>query len=380
MKLFRMLAVAAIAAASVTTQAQAQDINVGVILPLSGPVAPNGQDLLKGINLAAETLNAKGGVLGRKLNIISTDDESTPAIGVSRANELIAKKVDVVVGGWNSPVSLAYQPVLVRAGVLDITSNSKADEIITANANPYAIKINTASAADGDLTARFVAKNMQAKRIAFVTENDVYGASVQRAIEEGLKRYSPGAYEIVATEKFPFKQLDFRTILENVRLANADVMIVTQASQGTGMPALVQQYAELGIKTPMVTMVGGLLDSALTVAGASANGIISSDTYFPDMKPFSDIAANRDFATRYQAKYGKPPEKMAAQGYVTMQVWAAAVEKAKSLDREKVGPILRDGTFPDTIFGDAKFVNGQMDGRYVVFKMVDGKRQLIDLK
>ena len=77
----------------------------------------------------AMQINAKGGLLGRKLVVVSKDDESTPAVGVSRANEMIAEKADVVIEGWNSPVTLAMQPILARAGVLDgarATTNKQA--------------------------------------------------------------------------------------------------------------------------------------------------------------------------------------------------------------------------------------------------------------
>src|SRR5882757_10342149 len=99
----------------------AQDIKVGTIFPLSGGAGPDGQTVTNAVKLMVQQINDKGGLLGRKLVVISKDDESTPAVGVSRANEMIAEKADVVIEGWNSPVTLAMQPILARAGILDIT-------------------------------------------------------------------------------------------------------------------------------------------------------------------------------------------------------------------------------------------------------------------
>ena len=99
-----------------TSPAMAQDIKVGTIFPLSGGAGPDGQSVTNAVKLAIEQINEKGGLLGRKITLISKDDESTPAVGVSRANEMIAEKVDVVIEGWNSPVTLAMQPILARAG------------------------------------------------------------------------------------------------------------------------------------------------------------------------------------------------------------------------------------------------------------------------
>ena len=79
--------------------AMAQDIKVGTIFPLSGGAGPDGQSVTNAVKLAIEQINEKGGLLGRKITLISKDDESTPAVGVSRANEMIAEKVDVVIEG-----------------------------------------------------------------------------------------------------------------------------------------------------------------------------------------------------------------------------------------------------------------------------------------
>src|SRR6201747_695733 len=125
--------------------ALAQDIKVGTIFPLSGGAGPDGQTVTNAVKLVAQQINDKGGLLGRKLVLISKDDESTPAVGVSRANEMIAEKADVVIEGWNSPVTLAMQPVLARAGVLDITAVSKSDLILSGEGNPLAIRINTSN-------------------------------------------------------------------------------------------------------------------------------------------------------------------------------------------------------------------------------------------
>ena len=83
------------------------------------------------IQVMAATINDAGGVLGRKIQIVSRDEESTPAVGVLRATALVSAGVAVVIEGWNSPVTLAMQPVLSRAGVLDITAISKADAILS---------------------------------------------------------------------------------------------------------------------------------------------------------------------------------------------------------------------------------------------------------
>src|SRR6201996_7572845 len=180
--------------------AMAQDIKVGTIFPLSGGAGPDGQTVTNAVKLMVDQINAKGGLLGRKLVVVSKDDESTPAVGVSRANEMVAEKADVVIEGWNSPVTLAMQPILARGGVLDITAVSKADLILANDANPLAIRLNSSNGFDAAVIAKYVVETLKAKKVAFLTQNDVYGNGFQTAVEAEFKKLNFSG-EVTTTEK-----------------------------------------------------------------------------------------------------------------------------------------------------------------------------------
>ena len=92
----------------------------------------------------------------------------------TRANEMAAEKVAVVIEGWNSPVTLAMQPVLARADILDITAVSKADPILSGQANPFAIRLNSSNGEDGAVIADILINKLGAKRIGFLSQNDAY--------------------------------------------------------------------------------------------------------------------------------------------------------------------------------------------------------------
>jgi branched-chain amino acid transport system substrate-binding protein len=353
--------------------AMAQDIKVGTIFPLSGGAGPDGQTVTNAVKLMVEQINAKGGLLGRKLVVVSKDDESTPAVGVSRANEMIAEKADVVIEGWNSPVTLAMQPILARAGVLDITAVSKSDLILSGETNPQAIRINSSNGFDAEIIAKYVAHTLKAKTVAFLTQNDVYGNGFQTAVEAEFKKLNFDG-KIVTTEKFAFKDTDFRVQLTNLKTANPDAIIVTNSSNSSGLPAMVEQYRQADLKSTFVGAVGIMLTTVFKVAGDANNGIISADIYFWDLPPFSGIKESNDFAAAFKKAYGADPDKSAALGAAAVQVWASAVEATKSLDKKTVAEAIRGKTIKGTVFGDATFLpSGQLQPRYVVFKVVDGK-------
>lgn len=363
-----------LAALALSPVAMAQEpIKVGTIFPLSGGAGPDGQSVTNGVKLALEDINAKGGLLGRKLVLISKDDESTPAVGVSRANEMIAEKVSVVIEGWNSPVTLAMQPILARADILDVTTVSKADLILAGTANPQAIRINSSNGLDAGIIAKYVVQNLKAKRLAFLTQNDAYGNGFQTAVEAEMKKLGFTG-EIAITEKFAFKDTDFRVALTNIKSAKPDAVIVTSASNSSGLPATVEQYRQAGIEAPFVGAVGIMLPTVFKIAGAANEGVVSADIYFPGLPPFNAIPENLTFVEAHKKAYGTEPDKSAALGAAALQVWAKAVAETKSLDKKTVAAAIRGKTIKGTLFGDATFAeNGQLQPRYVVFKVIEGK-------
>ncbi|TXL73734.1 amino acid ABC transporter substrate-binding protein [Vineibacter terrae] len=375
---FAVGAAAGVAGLAMPAIAQNEPIKVGVIVPLSGPAGPNGQVVAGAVKVAAELLNAKGGVLGRKLVVIAKDDESTPAVGVTRANEMVAEKVAVVIEGWNSPVTLAMQPVLARADILDITAVSKADPILSGQGNPMAVRINSSNGQDGAVCAEILLNKLGAKRIGFLTQNDAYGNGAQQVIEAELAKIGK-PWEKVVVEQFPFKQTDFRVSLANVKQAKPDAVVAINAAESSGMPALIQQYRQAGIEGTFVAAVGTILPTVFRIAGEATTGIVSADIYFPDLPPFDKIKENLEFVEAYRKAHNEAPDKGAALGAAALEVWASAAAAAKSLDRKTVAGAIRGGKVPGTILGDLSFAaNGQAQHKHTIFKVVDGKTAKIE--
>jgi branched-chain amino acid transport system substrate-binding protein len=368
-----MAAAAAFALAALSGAAQAQPIKVGTIFPLSGGAGPQGQHLVQSIEAMAALINESGGVMGRKIEIVARDDESTPAVGVSRANELISAGVSVIIEGWNSPVTLAMQPVISRAGVLDITAISKADPILSGEGNPLAVRLNSSNSQDGAVIAAYIANRAKAKRVAFMTQNDAYGNGAQASIEGELKKLGH-AYEKVAEEKFPFTQADFRVAITNVRAANPDVTVFINASEGLGMPAMIRQARQARLGGQVVAAVGTIAPSVIAVAGDAANGVVGADIYFPDVEPFASNPVNQRYIAKVQQMHKLTPDKFMALGAAALQVWAQAANELKTLDREAIAKRIRGGSFKDTVLGEMSFApNGQLATRHYIFTIKDRK-------
>ncbi len=371
LKALALVALGALSGGS--AHAQQAPVKVGMILPLSGGAGPQGQHVTQAIQAMAEIINESGGVMGRKVAILSRDDESTPAIGVSRANELLTEGVSVIIEGWNSPVALAMQPVISRAGVLDITAFASADTILSGEGNPLAIRLNASNSQGGAAVAEVIANKIKAKRVAFLTQNDAYGTGTQAAIEAELKRLGH-VYEKVAEEKFPFNQADFRVALTNVKAANPDVTVAINANEGLGMPALIRQARQIRLPGQFLAGLGTVAPSVISVAGDAANGIMGTDIYFPDVEPFLSNEVNRKFVARVKEKFDYTPDKFMAVGAFALQIWAMAANELNTLDKEPLAKRIRGGSFKNTIFGDAAFEpNGQLKSRIHTFSVQEQK-------
>ncbi len=359
-----------------TALAQQGPVKVGLIYPLSGGSGPAAQTNVKAIQSMAAMINDEGGVLGRKIEFVIRDDEGTPAVGVAKANELVAEGVVVVLEGWNSPVALAMQPIFNRANILDITSHGQADAILAGTGNPLAIKLNSSGADTGEATAAFIKKKGY-KRLAFMVQNDVYGNGAAQALVDGLKKLNI-AYTLVSEQKFPMSKLDFRGELTSIREANPDAVLFWNASSSTGVPTTLQQFKQARINAPIIAGAGVATENTIEQTGPDANGMFSTDFYFSDIPPFDKIPQNVRFNQRVKQMHGIKPDKFMALGALSLQIWAKAANETKSLSKDAIAKRIRGGVIKDTIIGDATFsANGQLQAKFYDYTVTNGKVTII---
>ena len=353
---------------------------VGLIFPLSGPSGPDGERVVEAVRVMAEIINDEGGVLGRNIEFVVKDDESTPAVGVARANELLQEDPQVVIEGWNSPVALAMQQVFAENDVLDITAVAKNDDIMSGDTNPYPIRLNSANAQDGEPIAELLVDVLGAKRIAFLPQNDAFGEQVVDRIIEAAREHDP-EIEVVAKASYPLAESDFRTPLETVRAANPDAVVVVNSAQASGLPALISQYAESGINAPLLASTAGLPPATLEVAGDAAEGILSADTYHPGLPPFSEAERSVKYIERHRAETGDDPEPLPTMAAAALDVWAQAVERAGTFERVAVAEEIRGGTFDETILGSTSLdESGQREVEFILLRVEDGVLTLVEKK
>ena len=352
----RLLAVAMAMtiATMVTGGALAADgIKVGVLLPLTGAQAKFGEIEKRSYEMAAEEINAKGGVNGKKIELLFEDDTGKPDVGRSGVEKLISReKVSVITGGYSSSVTAAATPVAQQFKVPFVVCTGSADDI-TEKGYDYVFRINPAASeypASVETFLKEVAKDV--KTVALLYENSSFGQSSSKSFEEDAKRLG---LKILVKEGYQAGAIDFKPILTKVKAANPDMIYMVSYVMDASL--LMRQSKELRINPKM--FVGGgagfTLPEFAKSAGDASDGVFSA-TLWIETLPFPGA---KEYFDKYKKKYGDETEYHGAEAYAAMQVVADALRRAKASsvpDPKAVRDALA-ATDMKTVFGPVKFIS-----------------------
>ncbi|MGD8369340.1 MAG: ABC transporter substrate-binding protein [Desulfobacterales bacterium] len=318
-------------------------VRVGNIIPLSGPSASVGQQGKFAREMAVEEINANGGIQslgGAKLEMFYADSESKPEKGVAEAERLInTEKVNVLTGCWNSAVTYPTTAVAERYGVPFIVPVSVADKI-TEQGFKTVFRI---AAKDSWWTRDQFSflKDMQeefgekVKTVAFVYENGDWGKGFAGQWEKLAKQ---AGYKVVLDEPYPSTTTDLSPVVQKIRRARPDVLLLV--SNAADAILLTNTMAEYRVRPKAIICSGGghADPSFLKATGKNAQYMFDIVEWETDINKAGAKAANE----KYKAKYGQNLTGEAVDAYVAMYVLADALERAGSLDRDKIREALAE--------------------------------------
>jgi branched-chain amino acid transport system substrate-binding protein len=336
----------AIATAVVPTLLSAQEsIKIGHVAALSGGSAQSGEAITRGLTLAIDEVNAKGGLLGgRKLELIQRDDESVPPKGVVAARELISKeKVVALFGGIDSPVALATVPVVNKEKVPYMAVWAAGTGITRNGADPnFVFRVSAVDVLVDVKLLDYANKKFGSKKPGFLLVNNPWGASNEAGLVEAIKG-SPGL-EIAGIEKFENADVDMTPQLTRLKEKGADsVIIVGNAAPGA---QLMKSRERMGWTVPIVSHWGISGGRFPELAGPTA-----SDAHFVQTYSFfgKQNAAGERVLAALMKKYPqiKGPEDIfapvgTANAYDAMHLVALAIAQAGSTDGDQVREALED--------------------------------------
>jgi len=365
--LWRFAATAALVAILAPIPAHAQaPIKVGASLSLTGTYAQPGSYQKEGYELCADHVNAKGGLLGRKIEFVFYDDQSMPATGVRLYEKLITEdKVDAVMGPYSSPITEAVANVSEKYQKVMVSPLAATTSIFKKGRKYIFMVISPAEAyLDGlvDMAAR-----RGLKTIAVINEDTLFTKASAVGVAEIAKKKG---MQVVFQEAYPKGNTDFSALLTKLKAANPDV--IAASTYFDDAVAITRQMKELNVNAKMYGVtVGGDLPKFYELLKQNAEYVYGA-TQWEGNLPYP---GQKEFVDSYQKKFGHEPVYHSAAGYAGCVIYGEAVKRAGTLDSDKVrDQLLKLET--RTFFGDYK-VDGdgfQVAHKMVMFQWQDGKK------
>jgi ABC-type branched-subunit amino acid transport system substrate-binding protein len=332
----------AVGALGVGTAFAQEPIRIGAMYPLTGGGAVYGVPAMVGHQLAVEELNTKGGIMGRKIESIERDDKMNPAAASSTMKELITKdKVDIVVGGLSSAVGLAMSEVSKQEKVVYISTIPKTIQMTTDKLHKHVFRTASNTDLEGDTMALLVGRYKLAK-LCHLELDYAYGNDLEAGILKAMPKYAPNA-KVVLTLKPKLGATDFNPFIPQVMAAGCDGVI--SGLWGPHFVSWVKQAKPLGFFDKIKWISGGEIASH-EIAGELKEDYpdnVIANTY--ELWYHAQDPSHKEFQARLAKKLNtQETPQWALLGYIGVHYVAAAMEKAKSTESDKVAAALEGMT------------------------------------
>ncbi|HZH11935.1 MAG TPA: branched-chain amino acid ABC transporter substrate-binding protein [Microvirga sp.] len=351
--------------------AQAQ-IKIGVAGPITGPNAVFGAQLTNGAEQAVDDINAAGGILGQKLELVRGDDVSDPRQGVSIANKFASEGVRFVVGHFNSGVSIPSSEVYAENGIVQITPASTNPQL-TERGLQTIFRTCGRDDQQGAVAGNFLLQNYKGKKVAVVHDKTPYGKGLA---DETKKVMNKGGLQEVLYEGVNPGEKDFSALVSKLKSAGVEFMY--WGGLHTELGLIVRQMRDQGLNIVAMGADGIVSEEFASIGGPGVEG--TKMTFPPDPRKRPEV---QEVVKRFTEKRKFNPEAYTLYSYAAVEVIKQAVEKAGSLDPKKVSETMKSGMTFKTVVGDIAYDKKGDRTRpdYVIYtwkKAADGKITYIE--
>jgi len=362
-KSFLAAAVAAVLGAG-PAMAQQGPIVIGVSTPKTGAAATASEWEMWGVNLAVEEINAAGGLLGRKVELMVLDNKCNPSEAVNVANKLVEAKVVAIEGAHCSSAHLASMKIIADAKIPMITgiaSNPQISDLAGPGRNEYAFRISASDSSMMDALGIYLAKSKVFKTAAIVGEDTDFGRGGADAFKAVAEK---AGVQVVSTDFYAQNMPDFTSILTRLQQRRPDAIATFQV--GGDSVNFLRQALQLGMHIPYTGRVelGGR-----NMPMIEAGGLEHSITAW-QYSSLVDSPQNKAFAEKIMAKHKSEPYLQSWAGYDCMRVLFQGIKDANSTDGEKIKNAIQKMTFVNLMGKTVTFDDHNSAGHYVVLNTV----------
>ena len=336
---------AVLVAASLGTAASAQEaIKIGFHAPLTGFAAADGKSARQGVELAVQEANAAGGFGGRKIVLVTYDDEGKPENAIPIANKLIGQdKVVLSISGSYSGPTRAAAAVFQRAGLPYISAYAIHPDIT--RAGDFVFRTGMMGEVQGRAGAKLISETLKKKKVVIVAVNNDFGQALTAGFKEAAPKFG---LDIVAERTFGMADRQFGPLVTQIKADNPEVIYAPGYFFNAG--PLVAQLRAAGVTADVIGQEGYDSQRFIEIAGKASEGVIITTSLDRD----SQAPATRAFITDYEKQYKERVDMVAASGYSAVSVALEALKKAGSQDGKMIRDTIRQNTF-DTAIGKLSF-------------------------
>jgi branched-chain amino acid transport system substrate-binding protein len=314
-------------------KAQAEAIRIGHLTPLTGFLGTLGEYAVMGIKLATEEVNAAGGVMGRKIELVM-EDSVNPQTASAKAERLVERdKVAMIIGEISSASALAIGQVANRMKTVFINTGANSDALRGVSCNQYMFHIEAANSMYVEAVGSYLLRDnlVKGKKWYTLTADYAFGHDLARVAKKFLEKHGGQ----IAGDLVPTDVTDFSPYLLKIRQAQPDIVASNLA--GNQITNVLKQYAEYGLKFPVA---GFGFDTAVAWGAGKGN--------FSGIWPLVwhhlvDTPSSKKYVAAFQQKYGKPPENQSWGDYNSLKIVAQSMNETKSADPQKLAEHLRKG-------------------------------------
>jgi branched-chain amino acid transport system substrate-binding protein len=339
---WRLVAGAITLAAALCARAAGAEILIATAGPMTGAYAWAGERYQRGAGIAVENLNANGGVLDQRVELIVGDDFCDPDQAVALARKLASDGVVFVAGHWCSHASIPASKVYEKAGILQIAPGS-ASAILTDEGGPNVFRVCGRDDRQGAMVADYLADHWANKGIAIVDDGTTWGAGVA---EGARRRLRERGVAVAVDEAIAPGEYEYFALVAKMQAAGVEVLFLGGYHREAGL--ILRQAHDRGYDLRLVANSAMALEDFPMIAGAGLEGtLMAAMTYTGDRPQAKDVVA------QFHAQ-GYEPLGYTLYTYAAVQVWAQAVAAAGSLDLDAVTLAMHSRQF-DTVLGRIGF-------------------------
>jgi branched-chain amino acid transport system substrate-binding protein len=345
---------------------RAQDISIAVVGPVTGSNAALGEQMTRGAKMAVADLNAKGGVLGKKLALIIADDACDPKQAVAAANDVIGKKVVFVAGHYCSSSSIPASAVYNEAGVLQMTPASTNPALTDEAAKKGWNNVFRSCGRDdvqGGIAGKYLADHFKGKRVAIIHDKTAYGKGIA---DETKKAMNAAGLSETMYEAITQGDKDFSALISKMKQAKIDAIYFGGYQTEAGL--IVRQGRDQGLTAQFIGADALVTEEFWKITGAAGEGTLM--TFPPDPR---NVLGAKAVVDRFVAE-GYNPEGYTLYTYAAIQAFAAAASKAGSVKVDDLSKALKSMTV-NTVVGPLSWdKKGDVtDPKYVFYVWKSGK-------